>query len=70
MRLFYPHKQEGLTETVTMVTARKSRYEVRMNLRLVQHGTDEISADGKTMTAITEVVGKESGKRVEVFHRQ
>lgn len=38
--------------------------------RLVQYGTDEISADGKTLTAITEFVGKESGKKIEVFHRQ
>jgi len=70
MKLSYPHKPEGLTETVTMLTATKLHYEVRINGRLVQQGTDEISADGKTMTATTEIVGKESEKRIEVFHRQ
>jgi len=70
MRLSYPHKREGLTETVTMLTATKLRYEARANGKLVQQGTDEISADGKTMTAITEIVGKESEKKIEVFRRQ
>jgi len=70
MKLSYPRKPDGLTETVTMLTPTKLRYEVRINGRLVQHGTDEISADGKTLTAITEMVGKEAEKKIEVFHRQ
>ncbi|MFZ0795628.1 MAG: hypothetical protein WAM65_17815 [Candidatus Korobacteraceae bacterium] len=70
MKLSYPHKPDGLAESVIMLTARKLRYEVRINGTLVEHGTDEISADGQTMTAVSEVVGKESAKRVEVFHRQ
>ena len=70
MRISYPHMPEGLTETVTMLTATKLRYEVRMNGKLVQQGTDEISADGKTLTAISEIVGKESEQRVERFLRQ
>lgn len=70
MMLSYPHKPEGLTETVTVVTATKLRYEVRINGKLMEHGTDEISADGKTMTAVSVIVGKESAKRVEVFRRQ
>jgi len=70
MKISYPHKREGLTETVTMLTPTKLRYEVRINGKLVQQGTDEISADGKTLTAISEVVGKESEKRIEVFQRQ
>lgn len=70
MKLSYPRKPEGLTETVTMLTPTKLGYEVRLNGRLVQQGTDEISADGKTMTAISEMVGKQSEKRIEVFQRQ
>jgi hypothetical protein len=70
MKISYPHMREGLTETVTMLTPTKLRYEVRINGKLVQQGTDEISADGKTLTAISEVVGKESEKRIEVFQKQ
>lgn len=70
MKLSYPRKPDGLTETVTMLTPTKLRYEVRINGRLVQQGTDEISADGKTLTAVTEMVGKEAEKKIEVFHRQ
>ena len=70
MKISHPHMREGLTETVTMLTPTKLRYEVRINGKVVQQGTDEISADGKTLTAISEVVGKKPEKRIEVFQKQ
>lgn len=70
MKLSSPQVPEGLTETVTMLTPTKLHYEVRIKGKLVQQGTDEISADGKTMTATTEIVGKESERRIEVFQKQ
>lgn len=70
MKLSYPHMPEGLTETVTLLTPTKLRYEVRINGKLIQQGTDEVSADGKTLTAISEMAGKESEKKIEVFQMQ
>jgi len=41
-----------------------------MDGKLVQQGTDELSADGKTLTAVSWTVGKESEKKIEVFNKQ
>lgn len=70
MSLNYPTKPKGLTETVTMLTPKKLAYSVRIDGKLVQQGTDELSADDKTLTAVSWRVGKESEKRIEVFNRQ
>ena len=69
MQLAYPNKPDGLTETVRMLTPRKLTYSVEIHGKLVQQGTDELSADGNTLTAVSWVVGKASKKRVEVFHK-
>jgi hypothetical protein len=69
MELTYPNKPEGLIETVTMLTPRKLTYSVIIHGKLVQQGTDQLSADGSTLTAVSWMVGKESKKRVEVFHK-
>lgn len=68
--LAYPDMPKGLTESVTMLTPRKLAYSVKIDGKLVQHGTDEISADGNTLTAVSWTLGKNSKKRIEVFHRQ
>ena len=69
MQLAYPNKPEGLTETVRMLTPRKLIYRVRIHGKLVQQGTDELSADDSTLTAVSWTVGRESKKRVEVFQK-
>lgn len=70
MSVQMPSKPKGLVETVKLLTFTKLVYSVFMNGKLVQQGTDEISADGKTLTATSWRVGKESRKRIEVFDKQ
>ncbi|MHB2007529.1 MAG: hypothetical protein ACYCOX_05720 [Acidobacteriaceae bacterium] len=53
-----------------MLTPRKLAYSVKVDGKPVQHGTDELSANGDTLTAVSWTVGKNSKKRIEVFHRQ
>jgi hypothetical protein len=70
MHIAYPSKPDNLTETVTMLTPTKLSYSVRIDGKLIQQGTDELSADGKTLTAVSWMVGKEPEKRIEVFNKQ
>jgi hypothetical protein len=70
MTLAFPTKPDNLTETVTMLTPTKLTYSVKVDGKLVQQGTDELSANGKTLTAVSWMMGKESEKRIEVFNRQ
>ena len=70
MALSYPNMPTSLTESVTILTPRKLAYSVKVDGKLVQHGTDELSADGNTLTAVSWTVGKYSKRRTEVFHRQ
>ncbi len=58
MKISSPHMPEGIVETVTLLTPTKLRYEVRINGKLVQQGTDEISADEHSMEIA--VVGREA----------
>ena len=70
MALSYPDMPKGLTESATMPTPRKLAYPVKVDGKLVQHGTDGLSANGDTLTAVSWTVAKNSKKRIEVFHRQ
>ena len=70
MSLDMPSKPAGLVETVKLLTPTKLTYSVFIGGKLVQTGTDELSADGKTLTATSWIVGKESEKRIEVFDKQ
>ncbi len=70
MSLDLPSKPKGLAETVTLLTPTKLTYSVFIDGKTVQTGTDELSADGKTLTATSWRVGKESEKRIEVFDKQ
>ena len=70
MGLDLPSKPKGLVETVTLLTPTKLTYSVLIDGKIVQQGTDELSADGKTLTATSWKVGKESEKRIEVFDKQ
>ena len=62
-------KPKGLVETVRLLTPTKLTYSVFVDGKLVKHGADQISLDGKTFTA-TSWIGNESKKRVEVFDKQ
>jgi hypothetical protein len=71
----YPGKPANLTESVTMLSSRKLACSVKVDGKLVQQGTDEVSADGRTLTAVswtlgTPAGGKESEKRIEVFDKR
>lgn len=70
MSLDLPSKPKGLVETVTLLTPTKLTYSVSLDGKIVQQGTDELSADGKTLTATSWKDGKESEKRIEVFDKQ
>ncbi len=70
MSITYPTKPKGLTETVRMITPMKLAYAVTIDGKLVQHGTDALSADGKTLIAVSWIAGKEQERRVEVFHKE
>jgi hypothetical protein len=70
MSLTLPNLPKGLTETVTMLTPTKLSYAVYIEGKRVQWGTDELSADGKTLTATSWREGAESEKMVEIFVRQ
>ena len=70
MSLDYPSKPEGLIETVKLLTRTKLTYSVLIHGKLVQEGTDELSADGKTLTATSWLIGKELQKRIEIFDKQ
>ncbi|MGH9430500.1 MAG: hypothetical protein ACRD3T_03055 [Terriglobia bacterium] len=70
MSLDLPSKAKGLVETVTLLTPTKLTYSVFIDGKIVQQGTDELSAGGKTLTATSWMVGKESEKRIEVFDKQ
>lgn len=70
MRIDMPSEPKGLVETVTLLTPTKLTYSVFIDGKIVQQGTDELSADGRTLTATSWMVGKESGKRIEVFDKQ
>ncbi len=70
MSLPYAYKRKGVTETVMMLTPRKLTYSVKIYGKLVKHGTDELSADGMTLTAVSWTVDKESKKKIEVFNKQ
>ena len=70
MNLTLPKLPKGLTETVTMLTPTKLTYAVFIEGKRVKWGTDELSADGKTLTAISWKAGAESEKLVEIFVRQ
>lgn len=63
-------KPKGLVETVKLLTPTKLTYSVFIDGKIVQRGTDELSANGKTLTATSWMVGKESEKRIEVFDKQ
>ena len=69
MSIHYPSKPKGLAEIVKLITPTKLTYSGFFNGKLIKHGTDELSADGKTLTA-TSWIGKESKKRIEVFDKQ
>ncbi len=70
MSLDLPSKPKGLVETVTLLSPTKLTYSVFIDGKIVQQGTDELSADGKTLTATSWMVGKESEKRIEVFDKE
>lgn len=70
MSLDLPSKPEGLVETVRLLSPTRLTYSVFINGKLVQKGTDALSADGGTLTATSWKVGKESQKRIEVFDKQ
>ncbi len=70
MSLDLPSKPEGLVETVKLLSPTRLTYSVFKNGKLVQQGTDELSADGRTLTATSWTVGKESQKKIEIFDRQ
>ncbi len=70
MSLDLPSKPEGLVETVKLLSRTRLTYSVFISGKLVQRGTDELSADGKTLTATSWMAGKESEKRIEVFDKQ
>lgn len=69
MSIHYPSKPKGVVETVRLLTPTKLTYSAFIDGKLVKHGTDELSADGKTLTA-TSWIGKESKRRIEVFDKQ
>lgn len=69
MSIDMPSEPKGLVETVTLLTPTKLSYFVFIDGKLVKHGTDELSADGRTLTA-TSWIGMDSKKRIEVFDRQ
>lgn len=70
MILNFPSKPKGLVETVKLLTPTKLTYSVFIDGKFVQQGTDELSANGKTLTATSWMVGKESEKRIEVFDKR
>ena len=70
MSLDYPSKPEGLVETVKLLSPTRLTYSVFINGKLVQHGTDDLAADDRTLTATSWLVGKESQMRIEVFDKQ
>ena len=69
MSIHMPSKPKGLVETVKLLTPAKLTYSVVIAGKLIKHGTDELSADGKTLTA-TSWIGKQSKKLIEVFDKQ
>src|SRR5271165_6697871 len=65
MHITYPSKPNNLTETVTLLTPRKLSYSVKIDGKVIQEGTDEVSADGKTLTAVSRRLDKKSRTRIE-----
>ena len=70
MSMTYPNMPPALTEYMTMLTPTKLIYSVKHAGKLVEQGTDELSSDRKTLTAISWDIGRESNKRTEIFNRQ
>ena len=60
---------KGIVETVKLLTSRKLTYSIFINSKLEKHGTDEVSADGKSFTA-TSWIGQSPTKLIEVFDKE
>ena len=69
MSIHSPRLPKAVVETVKLLTPTKLIYSIFVKGKLEKHGTDEISADGKSFTA-TSWIGRSATKLVEVFDKE
>jgi hypothetical protein len=65
-----PTMSGNFTVSVTMDGPRKLSNTTKRDGKTILSGTDTVSADGKTITDVTWIPGKESEKQTEIFIKQ
>ena len=65
-----PTMSGNFTVSVKMDGPRKLSNTTKRDGKTIQYGTDAVSADGKTITDVTWIPGKESEKQTEIYIKQ
>jgi hypothetical protein len=65
-----PSIPSGLFTSMKAISPSKWTYTTTLNGKIIYHGVQTVSADGKTMTDTSWLPGKESEKEVDVYDRE